>query len=542
MALEFKLPDLGENIESGEVVAVLVAVGDTIEEDQPIIELETDKAVIEVPSSISGTIATIHVTAGSQAAVGQLLLTLTSTSAPTPAADPEPAVPTAEPTAITAESPTAPTPTVPAVETSQTIAYKLPDLGENITGGDVVEVLVAVGDNIEEDQPLVELETDKAVVPVPSPTAGIIKEIHINAGDHVQIDQLLITIESTSPASVSVTADAPVISSTTPITTSTAVDTPEPSNTPAPAKPISSALVPAAPSVRRLAREIGIDIAQVPGNGPGGRISKDDVKAYARKLNTEKSAPISGGLQIAPPPLPDFSQWGTVETQPMSNVRRITAERLTYASTTIPHVTQFDKADTTDLEKLRKQYGPRAEAVGGKLTPTAIIIKVLATALKVFPQFNTSIDMAQNQVIYKKYCNIGIAVDTDRGLLVPVVRNADQKNLIELSVELTEIAQKARNRKITPEDMQGGSMTISNVGVMGGTGFTPIVNPPEVAILGIARTQTEAVHINDQWYPRQMMPLALSYDHRQIDGADGARFLRWVCEALENPFILTLEG
>jgi pyruvate dehydrogenase E2 component (dihydrolipoamide acetyltransferase) len=414
-------------------------------------------------------------------------------------------------------------------------------LGENIESGDVVEVLVAVGDRVEEDQPVVELETDKAVIPVPAPQAGLVKEIHVNAGDHVQVNQLLLTIESAGTAAATTTTAPASLPAPSPAAM------PEPAatsaSTPTPISPATPGnLVPAAPSVRRLAREIGVDIAQVPGNGPGGRISKDDVKAYARKLNTERPVATTGGASIEAPPLPDFSQWGQTESQSMSNVRRITAERLTYAFTTIPQVTQFDKADTTDLEKLRKQYGPRAEAAGGKLTPTAIIIKVLATALKVFPQFNASIDMAQHQVIYKKYCNIGIAVDTDRGLLVPVVRNADQKNLIELSVELSEIAQKARNRKITPQDMQGGCMTISNVGVMGGTAFTPIVNPPEVAILGIARTQTEAVYIDGQFQPRQMMPLSLSYDHRQIDGADGARFLRWICEALENPFILTLEG
>jgi pyruvate dehydrogenase E2 component (dihydrolipoamide acetyltransferase) len=544
MTLEFKLPDLGENIESGEVVAVLVAVGDTIEEDQPVIELETDKAVIEVPSSVSGTIQTIHVNAGDQAAVGQILLTLAASdaaSAAAPEAAPEPAPEPVPPEpAPVAEAPAG---------AAQLIEFKLPDLGENIEGGDVVEVLVAVGDRVEADQPVVELETDKAVIPVPAPQAGLVKEIHVNAGDHVQVNQLLLTIESAGTVAAAAPAAVPAAPTTT---APVSLPAPSPAAAPEPAAaaptptPVSQAtpgnLVPAAPSVRRLAREIGVDIAQVPGNGPGGRISKDDVKAYARKLNTERPVSTTGGAPIEAPPLPDFSQWGQTESQSMSNVRRITAERLTYAFTTIPQVTQFDKADTTDLEKLRKQYGPRAEAAGGKLTPTAIIIKVLATALKVFPQFNASIDMAQRQVIYKKYCNIGIAVDTDRGLLVPVVRNADQKNLIELSVELSEIAQKARNRKITPEDMQGGCMTISNVGVMGGTAFTPIVNPPEVAILGIARTQTEAVYIDGQFQPRQMMPLSLSYDHRQIDGADGARFLRWICEALENPFILTLEG
>ena len=256
---------------------------------------------------------------------------------------------------------------------------------------------------------------------------------------------------------------------------------------------------------------------------------------------TPKSCTQRGVLSRTTP-LPDFSQWGAVEREPMTKVREITAERLAQAWATIPQVTQFDKADITSLEKWRAEYGKKAEAAGGKLTPTAILIKVLGIALKVFPQFNASIDIAQREVVYKRYFHIGIAVDTPHGLLVPVVRDVDQKNIIELAVELSELAQKTRERKIGPADMQGGSMTISNVGTMGGTAFTPIVNPPEVAILGVARSQVEPAYIDGQFQPRTFLPLSLSYDHRLIDGADGARFLRWVCTALEDPFIALLEG
>ena len=294
--------------------------------------------------------------------------------------------------------------------------------------------------------------------------------------------------------------------------------------------------------MRRLAREIGVDIGQVTGSGPGGRISEDDVKAHARRLNEQRqtaAAPVAG---VSAVPLPDFSQWGEIERQPMGKVRQITAARLQTAWSTIPMVTQFDKADITELEKWRKEYGPKAEAAGGKLTPTAILIKVLAAALKVFPQFNASIDMTSQEIVRKHYYNIGIAVDTPHGLLVPVVRDVDRKNIVELAVELTQIAGKTRERKIALEEMQGGCMTISNVGVMGGTGFTPIINPPEVAILGVARSSYEPVYVDGEFVPRLMMPLALTYDHRLIDGADGARFLRWVAQALENPFLLILEG
>jgi pyruvate dehydrogenase E2 component (dihydrolipoamide acetyltransferase) len=303
-------------------------------------------------------------------------------------------------------------------------------------------------------------------------------------------------------------------------------------------------VVPAAPSVRQLAREIGVDITQVQGSGTGGRISLEDVKRHARDLRTRPaSQQFRGALPSVT--LPDFTKWGTVERQPMSNVRRATAERMTQAWVTIPHVTQFDKADITDLEQLRQYYDARrAKTTEGKLTITAIVLKVVAAALKRFPQFNASIDMTTYEVIHKTYYHIGVAVDTDRGLLVPVIRNVDQKNILELSVELTQLAERARSRKTPLEEMQGGTFTITNLGGLGGTNFTPIINAPEVAILGLARSSLEPVYNDstEQFAPRLMLPLALSYDHRLIDGADGVRFLRWVVEALQQPFLLALEG
>ena len=298
--------------------------------------------------------------------------------------------------------------------------------------------------------------------------------------------------------------------------------------------------MPASPTVRRLAREIGIDITQVKGSGPGGRVSEENVKAHAKALNEGRSS--APGSAIAAAPLPDMSKWGDIERQPISNVRRLTGEHMSRAWGTIPHVTQFDKADVTQLEVWRKESAAKAEKAGGKLTPTAIILKVAAAALTKFPQFNTSLDVAASELIYKKYCHIGIAVDTKRGLLVPVVRDVDQKNVIDLSVELTELAEKTRTDKLGIDQMQGGCFTISNLGGIGGSGFTPIVNAPEVAILGVARSQQEPVFVDGQFQPRTMMPLSLSYDHRVIDGADGARFLRWICEALETPFLVMLEG
>ena len=443
------------------------------------------------------------------------------------------------------------------------VQFALPDLGENIESGDVIRILVDVGDRLAEDQTVIELETDKAVIEVPSSIDGTITEILVQQGDTIAVGQPILEVDAgeapadeeaeapadeeargryplgeinrelfRGPAPVPAEEPAP-----TPLPQATAPVVQEAPPEPAPTPISTDDPVPAAPSTRRLAREIGVDIAQVQGTGPGGRISIDDVKAHSKKLHTAR-----GAIPTTAAPLPDFSQWGAVERQPMTKVREITAERLAQAWATIPQVTQFDKADITSLEKWRTEYGKKAEAAGGKLTPTAILIKVLGIALKVFPQFNASIDIAQREIVYKSYFHIGIAVDTPHGLLVPVVRDVDQKNIIELAVELSELAQKTRERKIGPADMQGGSMTISNVGTMGGTAFTPIVNPPEVAILGVARSQIEPTYIDGQLQPRTFLPLSLSYDHRLIDGADGARFLRWVCTALEDPFIALLEG
>jgi pyruvate dehydrogenase E2 component (dihydrolipoyllysine-residue acetyltransferase) len=306
---------------------------------------------------------------------------------------------------------------------------------------------------------------------------------------------------------------------------------------------------PAAPSVRRMARELGVDVNKVPGSGPAGRISVDDVTAYAKQLLTGASRAGAAGATV---PLPDFSRWGEVERQPMRAVRRKTAEHLSAAWATIPHVTQCDLADVTGLEELRKKHAKEVEAAGGNLTVTAIAVKVVAAALRRFPQFNSSVDLDAGEIIYKKYVNIGIAVDTDRGLLVPVIRNADQKNIVQLAVEIAQLSEKARNRKIALEELQGGCFSISNLGGIGGTYFTPIVNAPEVAILGISRASWQPV-VSERgpgpasgdevsFVPRLMLPLSLSYDHRAIDGADGIRFLRWIVEALEQPFVLALHG
>jgi len=461
--------------------------------------------------------------------------------------------------------------------------FKVPELGENVPGGDVTNVLVKVGDTIAVDQPVLELETDKATVEVPSSVAGRVTEIKVKPGEKVNVGAVVLVVEdgngnkaqgSTTPkaqledqTAQTPTPDAPkagapkdkVVSMPAKAQGSSAKPQAAVAKPPAqPSKPAGGhPAAPAALSVRRLAREVGVNIDDVQGSGPEGRISEEDVKEHARRILSSmpslgSGAPASAGGVAARPavPLPDFSRWGEIERQPMSNVRRTTSERLSHAWTTIPHVTQFDKADISAMEELRRKYREQVAAAGGNLTVTAMLVKVIATAVKQFPQFNSSLDPQSNEIVYKKYVNVGVAVDTDRGLLVPVVRNADSKNITEIAVDVHQLAEKARSRKLTLEEMSGGGITISNLGGIGGTYFTPIVNWPEVAILGVSRGIVEPVWRADpstgsgqgKWEPRQLLPLSLSYDHRVIDGADAMRFLRWVVEAVEQPFLLSLLG
>ena len=462
--------------------------------------------------------------------------------------------------------------------------FTLPNLGDGVPHGDVLRVLVKPGDTIALDQAVLELETDKATIEVPSSVAGTVKEIKVKPGDKVKTGQVVLVVDN-GGAPAAKAADKAPPADTAPAPTaekagaSTPTDTQDeaekakapaadaaakddsarkrapvvdirerqtPAPTAAPAAPLpSTASAPASPSVRRVAREIGVDIAQVTGTGPAGRITEDDVKAFAKNILSG----LGGGALTPTParpfgglPLPDFGKWGEVERKPMSGIRRKTAEHLTNAWLSIPHVTQFDKADMTVLEEIRPKYAGEAEKAGGKLTVTAVLTKIVATALKKFPQFNASIDMATESIVYKKYVNVGIAVDTEHGLLVPVVRNADQKNILQIAAEIQQLADKAKARKLSLDEMSGGSMSITNLGGIGGTAFTPIVNWPEVAILGVSRGSVEAVFKDGQIVPRQMLPLSLSYDHRVIDGADAIRFLRWVVDAVEQPFTVMLRG
>jgi pyruvate dehydrogenase E2 component (dihydrolipoamide acetyltransferase) len=470
-----------------------VSEGSEVAEGQPVIELETEKATVEVPASASGRVKEISVKEGETIKVGQVILVLEEGAGAAKAEERKPK-PAAKPEAEKRGKP----------------ATK-PEEGMRETAEAQEEEVKAVA------------------APSRAPRAETRAKPHAEepkreAPKKEAAPRREEQVEKEEPPRGEVAEPRPAA-------------TPEKARRPEEARE----LIAAAPSVRRLARELGIDINEVVGSEPGGRISEEDVRNYARSiiLNVTRLMPAAVGMAA---PLPDFSKWGEIERKPMSGVRRKTSERVSEAWQTIPHVTHFDQADITDLEELRQRFAKKAEEAGGKLTITAIALKVVASALKVFPQFNASVDVASDEIIYKKYCNIGVAVDTDRGLLVPVIRDADKKNILELAVELTDLSEKARNRKLTIEEMQGGSFTITNLGGIGGVNFSPIINSPEAAILGMARAAPQPIFVDGQIASRLMLPLALSYDHRLIDGADAARFLRWVAEALQQPLLLALEG
>ena len=536
---EFKVPELGENVSQGDVAKILVKVGDTIAREQPVLELETDKATIEVPSSVAGIVKEIKVKQGDKVTVGSVILTVDENGlgAPKPPAE----------AAAGAD----------AAKTAETATAGAQDAQPPAKQGEPAKPAVEQESQPEQgpDQP--EQRPDQKVVSMPRPPSPAPQPSRQSQPEAPRASGL---------ATPKLTPEAPRAGGP-----ATPKLTPE-------ARAEAGPAAPASPSVRRLAREIGVDVNEVHGSGPDGRISQEDVKEHARRILSSVGTTLTRGSSepATSVPLPDFEKWGPIERQPMSNIRRKTAEHLSHAWTTIPHVTQFDKADITPMEELRAKFRTQVEKAGGNLTVTAVLVKVLAAAVKQFPQFNASLDAGNNAIIYKKYVNVGVAVDTQYGLLVPVVRNADQKNITQIAVEMHQLSEKARAKKLSLDEMRGGGISISNLGGIGGTYFTPIVNWPEVAILGVSRGIIEPVFIPEgkggssrlrqgsgetgqsaedataadpppkrpegRFEPRQLLPLSLSYDHRVIDGADAMRFLRWVVEAIEQPFVLSLFG
>lgn len=445
---------------------------------------------------------------------------------------------------------------------------KIPDIAENVEKGTISNVLVTEGDEVDLEQPLVEVETDKATTDIPSPFKGKILEIKVSQGEEVKVNQIIMIIEVNDgeqkdeneikekvKENVEVkpekkegkAGDEEAITheekreqvkddiSEEKEDAGYKQETKKKEEPERKKEVYHGSDIPASPSARKYAREAGVELSGVKGSGPGERITIDDIKKLASDLQKPEK-----DLTYEEPDLPDFAQWGETERKSMSNVRKLTAETTSLSWSTIPHVTQFDKADITRLDEFRKEHSKTVEKNGGKLTMTAILVKISAMALEKFPVFNTSIDVKNKEIVFKKYIHIGIAVDTERGLLIPVIRDAGKKSLIQLAVEIGQIAEKARNKKITPEEMQGGNFTVSNLGGIGGTYFTPIIYTSQVAILGISKSAMEPVWNGKKFKPALILPLSLSYDHRVIDGADGARFLSWIKNVIENPFSLLL--
>jgi len=422
--------------------------------------------------------------------------------------------------------------------------FVLPDLGEGLVEAEIRNVLVKEGDVVREDSPLLEVETDKAQVEIPSPFAGRVEKIHVQPGQTVKVGQPLVSFGDATGASVP-TRPAPAVAARAP------ASAPAETKVPAP-PPVDGAPVPATPSTRRLARELGVDLQAVRGSGPGGRVTDDDVRGATGKPSGTQQAAAKGAapagpakplaaVALEPPPLPKFEQWGPVERQPLSHLRRTIAERMALSAALIPHVTHFDKADITDLNAMVTRSFETAKQHGITLTLTSFLLKAAALALREYPQLNASLDAGAGELILKRYCHLGIAVATDRGLIVPVIRDVDKKPVMELARELAALAGRVREGKATLDDLRGGTFTVTNIGALGGTGAIPIINYPEVAILGVARGREEPVVRGGQIVPRTMLPITLTFDHRVADGADGARFAQAIIRRLEAPETLFVE-
>ncbi len=555
MSLEFKLPEVSEGVTSVDVAEVRVKEGDVIASGAIICEVETDKAVAEIACPHAGTITKVLIKSGDKINVGQpiLLMETSGASAPAaPAAKPAPAAAATAPApapAAAAPAPAATAPPASAAVASGPVDFRLPEVSEGVTKVDVASVAVKVGDTITSGAVVCEVETDKAVAEITCPHAGTITAVHVKPGISIPIGELLLTINATSGAS------APAAKSSAP--SPAAPVAPEASTqSAAPAEKVAAPAAPtpavtgsksdgppaaAGPATRRLARKLGVNLKVVKGSAAGGRVTIEDVEAFVRDRMAQPAATSTAGAPgfgvVQAQPLPDFSKFGPVEKVAMSKIFRVSAANLSNAWVTIPHVTQHDLADITELESARKRY-VKANPNSPKITMTAIMIKAVVGALKAYPNFNSSVDMVTGELVLKQYYHIGVAVDTPNGLVVPVIRNCDQKNVLQVAAELTDIAGRARDRKLKTEEMQGGSFTITNLGGIGGTAFTPIVNYPEVAILGMSRGINHLVLEDGQVAERLMLPLSLSYDHRAVNGADAARFIVKLSGSLTNFFEL----
>jgi len=559
---EALVPDIGDYSDIP-VIEVLVAVGDTVKKDQGLVTLESDKATMEVPSSVAGVVKEIKVKVGDNLSEGKVvaLIEVAEGEAATPAAAAPAPAKAAAPAAATQSAP-APVAAAPAAAAASGGAVEalVPDIGD-YTDIPVIEVLVAVGDTVKKDQGLVTLESDKATMEVPSSVAGVVKELKVKVGDTLSQGAVVAIIEAEGAAAPAPTKAA---AAAAPAAAETATKV-EPVAVPAQpdklaAREIASAGTPASPpvqfnadgvlpakvpyatpAVRVFARELGVDLLQISGTEKGGRITKGDVQKFVKAALSSgvpaaggAAVAAGGGLNLLPWPKVDFSKFGDTEVQPLSRIKKISGANLARNWAMIPHVTQFEQADITDLEGLRVALNKENEKAGIKLTMLAFLIKASAAALKKFPEFNASLDASGENLTLKKYFHIGFAADTPNGLVVPVIRDVDKKGVVQIAQETTELAKKARDGKLGPADMSGGCFSISSLGGIGGTAFTPIVNAPEVAILGVSKSAIQPVWNGKEFAPKLMLPLSLSYDHRVIDGALAARFTTYLSQVLAD--------
>ncbi|UPG89544.1 dihydrolipoyllysine-residue acetyltransferase [Luteibacter aegosomaticola] len=548
---EARVPDIGGK--PVPIIEIMVKVGDTVEKDQSLVTLESDKATMEVPAPFAGVIKEIKVKVGDEVNDNDVIALVEAAgdapAAPAPAAAaPAPAPAAAAPAPAPAPAPAAAKAAAPsASKASGPVNVNVPDIGGKPVP--IIEVMVKVGDKVEKDQSLMTLESDKATMDIPAPAAGVIKELKVKVGDEVNDGDLIAIMEGEGGEAAP--APAPAAAAPAPAPAPAAAAAPAPSKSEAPAggaprtPPVSfdaSVIMPdnapyASPAVRAFARELGVDVAQVKGSGRGGRIQREDITGYVKNVMTSGAAPSAAGgaaggtgLSLLPWPKVDFSKFGEIEEKPLGRIPKISAANLARNWAVIPHVTQFEDADITEMEAFRKKLGEENKDL--KVTPLVFQIKAVVAALKKFPTFNASLDAAGETLTLKKYYNVGIAVDTPDGLVVPVIRDADKKGLLELAAELGEISKKARDKKLTAADMQGGCFSISSLGGIGGTAFTPIINAPEVAILGVSKAAMKPVWNGKEFAPRLILPLSLSYDHRVIDGALAARFAVYLAQQL----------
>jgi pyruvate dehydrogenase E2 component (dihydrolipoamide acetyltransferase) len=534
--IEVKVPDIGD-FKDVPVIEVFVKPGDAVKPDDSLITLESDKATMDVPSPSAGIVKDLKLRVGDKVSEGGVILTLETNGAGTAAPQPSSAK-------ASSPAPAAPS-SSPAAKSGGTQEVKVPDIGD-FKDVPVIEVFVKAGDTVKADDPLVTLESDKATMDVPSPSAGIVKDMQLKVGDKVSEGSVILVLEMQAQAGAPAAASAAQASLRPAGPEAQAPQPPDAraataAATAPPPAPIADAqafkAAHASPSVRVFARELGVDLGKVKGTGPKGRILHEDVQQFVKQaLSTPTpaaAAGVTGGaLNLLPWPQVDFTKFGAVESKPLSRIKKISGANLARNWVMIPHVTQFDDADITDLEAFRVRLNKENEKTGIKVTMLAFLIKASVAALKKFSDFNASID--GDNLVYKKYFNIGFAADTPNGLVVPVVKNADQKGVLQIAQDMADLSAKAREGKLGPADMQGGCFSISSLGGIGGTAFTPIINAPEVAILGVSKSATKPMWDGKEFAPRLMLPLSLSYDHRVIDGAQAARFTTYFCQLLAD--------